>query len=64
MYTQELLVHDSSERKGAKCIHAGFIDSLGVLVLAFELERKVVGQMTTFVITAKQPECVWVPNLQ
>ena len=64
MYTQELFVHDSSERKGAECIHTGFVDSLGVLVLAFELECKVVGQMTTFVIAAKQPECIGVPDLQ
>ena len=64
VYTQELLVHDSGKRKRAEGVHAGLVDSLGVLVLAFKLECEVVGQMATFVITAKQPECVGVPDLQ
>jgi len=64
VYTQELLVHDSSERERTKGVHAGFVDSLGVLVLAFELEREVVGQMATFVVTAQQPERVGVPDFQ
>ena len=64
VYTQELLVHDSGERKRAEGVHAGFVDSLRVLVLAFELECEVIGQMATFVITAQQPKCVGVPDLQ
>ena len=64
VYTQELLVHDSGKRKRAEGVHAGFVDSLRVLVLTFELECEVVGQMATFVVTAKQPECVGVPDLQ
>lgn len=64
VYTQELLVHDSGEGKRAESVHAGFVDSLGVLVLAFELEGEVVGQMATFVVTTKQPKCVGIPDLQ
>lgn len=64
VYAQELLVHNSSERKCTEGFHAGFVDSLGVFVLAFELKCEVVGQMTAFVVTAKQPERVGVPNLQ
>lgn len=64
VYTQELLVHDGSERKRAEGVHAGFVDSLGVLVLAFELECEVIGQMTAFVVAAEQPERVGVPDLQ
>lgn len=33
-------------------------------MLAFELEREVVGEMSAFVVSAKQPEGVGVPNLQ
>jgi hypothetical protein len=53
VYTQELLVHDSGEGKRAEGVHAGFIDSLRVLVLTFELECEVVCQMATFVVTAE-----------
>lgn len=55
MYTQELFVHDRSQRKRAEGVHAGFINSLRVLVLAFELECEVIGQMTALVVTTKQP---------
>jgi len=64
VYTQELLVHDGSEWERTEGIHAGFVDGLGVLVLAFQLECEVVGQMTAFVVTAEQPERVGVPDLQ
>ena len=53
MYAQELLVHDSSEGQRTEGVHAGFVDSLGVLVLAFELECEVVCQMATLVVTAE-----------
>lgn len=33
-------------------------------MLALELEREVVGQMPAFVVSAKQPERVGVPDLQ
>lgn len=64
VYTQELLVHDSSKGKGAESVHAGFVDSLGILVLAFKLECEVIGQMATFVVAAQQPKRVGVPDLQ
>lgn len=64
VYTQELLVHDSGQRERAEGIHAGFVDSLGVFVLTFELECEVVGQMATLVVTAQQPERVGVPDLE
>ncbi len=52
VYAQELLVHDSGKRKRAERIHAGFINSLGVFVFAFELEREIIGQMATLVVAA------------
>jgi hypothetical protein len=61
---QELLVHDGSQRERAKRVHAGFVDSFGVLVLALELEGEVVGQMPALVVSAEQPERVGVPDLQ
>ena len=33
-------------------------------MLAFELEGKVIGQMPAFMVTSKQPECIWIPDLQ
>jgi hypothetical protein len=64
MYTQELLVHDRGQRQCAKRVHAGFVDCLGVLVLALELECEVISQMSAFVVSAEQPERVGVPDLQ
>lgn len=64
VYTQKLLVHDSGERKRAEGVHAGFVDSLRVLVLTFELECEVVCQMATFVVTTEQPQRVRIPDLQ
>jgi hypothetical protein len=64
MYTQELLVHDRGQRQSAEGVHAGFVDGLGILVLAFELECEVISQMSAFVVAAEQPERVRVPDLQ
>lgn len=52
MNAEELLIHDSSKRKGAKGLHACIVHSLRVLVFTFELEGKVVGQMTTFMVSS------------
>jgi DNA recombination-dependent growth factor C len=62
--TQKLLVHNRSQRKGAESVHASFVDSLGVLVLALELESEVISQMTALVISAEQPERVGIPDFQ
>jgi hypothetical protein len=64
MNTQELLVHDSGQRQGAKRIHAGVVDLLRVLVLAFQLEREVVCEMATLVIAAQQPQSIGIPYLE
>jgi hypothetical protein len=64
MDTEELLVHDCSQRKAAEGLHTCFINLLGVLVFAFELEGKVVGQMSTFVVSAEKPQGVWIPYFQ
>jgi hypothetical protein len=64
VYAQKLLVHDRSQRQCAERVHACFVDGFRVLVLALELECKVVGQMPALVVSAEQPECVWVPDLQ
>ena len=64
MYAEELLVHDGSQGQCAERVHASIVYFLGVLVLAFELECEVVGQMSTFVIASQQPESVRIPNLE
>lgn len=61
---EELLVHDSGERKGAEGLHAGLVHDLGVLVLALELEGEVISQVTTLVVSSQQPEGLGVVNLQ
>jgi len=53
MDAQELLVHDGSKGERAERVHASFVDCLGILVLAFELERKVIRQMSTFVVPSE-----------
>jgi hypothetical protein len=62
--TQELLVHNSSEGKSAERLHTSLVHSLGVFVLALQLEGKVIGQMATLVVTTHEPESVGVPNLE
>lgn len=64
MDAQELLVHDCGKGKSAERVHAGLVDLLGVLVLALKLKSKVISQMSALVISAKEPECVWIPDLQ
>ena len=64
MDAEELLVHDSGQRQRTERLDAGFIDRLGVLVLTFELECEVVGQVTTFVVASQQPKSIGIPNLQ
>jgi hypothetical protein len=64
MYAQELLVHDRSQWQRAKRFHACFVDLLAVLVLAFELEGEVVGEMAALVVAAKEPESAGIPYLQ
>lgn len=64
MYAQELLVHDSSEREGAERVHARFIDPVGVLVLALQLECEVIREMSALVISSEQEERIGVPDLQ
>lgn len=53
MDAEELLVHDGSEGKGTKGLGASLVDSLGILVLALDLEGEVISQMTALVITAE-----------
>lgn len=64
MDTQELLVHNSSERKSAERLHASLVHGLGVFVLALKLEGEVIGQMATFMVTAHEPESVGVPDFE
>lgn len=64
MYTQELLVHNRSERQCAERLHTGFVNGLAILVLALQLKGEVVSQMSTLMISSKQPERVWIPDLQ
>jgi hypothetical protein len=55
MNAEKLLVHDCSKRKSAERFHACFVYFLGVLVLAFQLESKVIGQVAAFVVTTEEP---------
>jgi hypothetical protein len=64
VYTQELLVHDGGKGERAERVHAGFVNSLRVLVLALKLECEVVRKMATFVVTTEQPQRVGIPDLQ
>ena len=64
MYAQELLVHDCCKGKRTKRVHASFIDRFGILVLAFKLERKVIRQVSTFMVPSEQPQGIWIPNLE
>ena len=53
MYAEKLLVHDGSQRQGAKGLHTGFVNLLRVLVLAFEFEGEIVRQMPAFMISSQ-----------
>lgn len=64
MNAKELLVHDCSQRKGAKGVHDRVIYSVRVFVLALQLEGEIVGQVAALVVTAKQVQCFRVPNFE
>lgn len=64
MDAQKLLVHDGSQGQTAEGLHAGLVDGLGVLVLALELESKVIGQVAALVVASQQPQRVRVVNLE
>jgi len=51
MDAQKLLVHNGCKGKSAERVHAGFVDRLGILVLAFELEREIIRQVSTFMVS-------------
>jgi hypothetical protein len=64
VYAQELLVHDCGQRQCAERVHASLVYGFRVLVLALKLECEVISQMPAFVVSAKQPERVGVPDLE
>jgi hypothetical protein len=64
MYTQELLVHNSSQRQGAERLHARIVYFFRVFVLALEFEREIVCQMAALMVPTEEPQSVWIPNLQ
>ncbi len=64
MDAEELLVHDCSKREGAERFHASIVDGFGVLVLAFELEGEVVGQVAAFMVASEEPEGIGIPDLE
>ncbi len=61
---QKLLVHDGCKGKRTERVHARFVDRLGILVLAFELEREIVRQVSTLMVSPEEPQGVWVPYLE
>lgn len=56
MDTEKLLVHDRRQRQSAERFNARLVDPLAILVLALQLESKVVRQVTALVVTAQKPE--------
>ena len=52
---EELLVHNSRQREAAERLNTGVIYGLRVLVLAFKLEREVVRQVATFMVSSEKP---------
>jgi hypothetical protein len=64
VYAQELLVQDRRKGQGTERLEACLVHALGVLVLAFGLEREVVGQVPALVVSAEKEERVWVANLE
>jgi hypothetical protein len=61
---EKLLIHDSSQRQTAERFHASLVHFFRILVLAFQFEGEVVGQVPAFMIPAEQPKGVWIPDLQ
>ena len=61
---KELLVHDRRQRQRTERLNARLVNPFAILVLALQLEGKIIGQVATFVITTQQPERIWIPNLQ
>jgi hypothetical protein len=61
---QKLFVHDSCEGESTERLHARFVNLLGIFVLAFELECKVIGQMPALMVPSEQPKGVGIPDLQ
>lgn len=51
MNAEELLVHESRQRKAVKGLHAGVIDPLRVFDFTFGLEGEILGKMATLMIT-------------
>jgi hypothetical protein len=64
VYAQELLVHDRGEGQGAKRLDTCVVHALGVLVLAFGLEREVVGQVAALMVATEEEERVRIPDLE
>ena len=64
MDTKKLLVHDGCQGQGAEGFHNSIVELLGILVLAFELEGEVVGQVPALVVSAEEEEGLGVPYFQ
>jgi hypothetical protein len=62
VYACEWFIHDRGKRQGAEGLDARLVDELGVLVLAFELEREVVNPTPVLVIPMKEGKRVRAPN--
>jgi hypothetical protein len=64
MNAQKLFVHDRGERQRAEGLEARLVYAFGVLVLALDLEREVIGQVPALVVSTEEEERVGVPNLE
>lgn len=62
--TEELLVHNRRQRQRTEGFDARLIDPLAILVFTLQLEREVVCQVATLVVTPQQPKRVGIPDLQ
>jgi len=62
--TEELFVDYGSQWKRIEGVHAAIINIHPVFVAAFELECKVLSQMSTFVISSEQKDVLRIVNFE
>lgn len=64
MNAEELVINDGSQRQSIKSSHDCFINIQGILVIALETEREMLGKVSTFVITAQEINLVGIVQLE
>jgi hypothetical protein len=64
MDTKELFVHDRRQWQRTERFHGCIVDTFCVFVFTFQLEGKIVCQVSAFMISPQQPETVGIPDLE